>query len=709
MRLMADSKEAMATATEMATQIGKDTTLGHARATLNLMTTCLHEAAAAKTQDAPEVPPLKTQIRRVGPIVAAKQEVHDSTVAPVNGKMTVEHLRGPVTQRMLTARRRAEDIEAWGGPEARALEARLLYVEEMAAAKIACREGMKHRVDPMMTSSELRAVVNKEHAPRLRRAEKAGVADSPEHANLLERMKWATGMANSKDEMRRVMAAVVDANTDLAVARAASMNLSQAIQNARRVRLECTPQFERCEKRCGEVNYIYSLKHAVHVAAQGGDPRMSIADLRGRVTLEMKAARSAAMQGGAYGGDVERELENRLVVVRNMANGKAMAQANLAARISAGCSIDQLDGERSRLSRVRYEVESMHAAGSQEHEALCSFIGEIGRWIDIKRNAQETLGNAKSALDLPIRGQVAFLAHHTISGGCTRGNVVRVIDAYNVVVHPVNWWGNEKEEQEFTGRDAEGNEQYRSVSIEETVPLRLCMQGSIEKVKKLRTKVASAIARCEGIGAKGEVSELRYVSQTLDQGRSGPLRAPRGGFENAAWNIFQSGNSREVRAYEEQAAAAAEIDRKAEQMARQRTEAEADRRRQEAADAKSRKRAAEAESRAADTERKKEEYREKKAQEAAAAAGVAGAATAGGAGGSAVWGAVKAAGHINTAVELANGTHWAQAVGGFVGEQILEQAAIGAAGTAIAGAGGAAAGGGAAACLPFLTPPCSIQ
>ena len=107
-RLMADSKEAMATATEMATQIGKNTTLGHARATLNLMTTCLHEAAAAKTQDAPEVPPLKTQIARVGPIVIAKQEVHDSTVAPVNGKMTVEHLRGPVTQRMLTAKKKAE-------------------------------------------------------------------------------------------------------------------------------------------------------------------------------------------------------------------------------------------------------------------------------------------------------------------------------------------------------------------------------------------------------------------------------------------------------------------------------------------------------------------------------------------------------------------------------------------------------------------------
>jgi len=612
----------MATATEMGTQIGKDTTLGHARATLDLMTKCLDEAAAAKTQDAPEVPPLKTQISRVGPIVAAKQEVHNSTVAPVNGKMTVEHLRGPVTRRMLTAKRRAEDIEAWGGPEAKALERRLLYVEEMAAAKIACLEGTRPRVDQTMTSKELRAVVNKEHVPRLRRAERAGVADSPEYAKLNVLTKWATGMANSKEEMRRVMAAVVDANTDLAPARAAWMNLSQAVQNARRVYLECTPQFDECEKRCGEVQYIYSLKHDVHVAAQGGDPRMSIADLRGHVTLAMKATRSAAMQGGAYGGDVARELEWRLVVVRDMANGKARAQNALAVRITAGCSIEQLDGERRNLSRIQYEVESMHAAGSQEHEALCSFIGEIGRWIGIKREAQATLGNAKGRLEADItqniffNNQVAFLAHHTISGGCTRGNVIRVVDAYNVIVHPKDWWGNVKKEQEFTGHDAEGNEHYKSVPIEETVPLRLCMRGSIEDVQALRTAVASAIARCEGIGAKGELSELRDVSHTLEHGRSGPLRATRGGFENAAWNIFSSGNSSDVRAYEESATAAAELDRKADQMARQRTEAEEDRRRQEAADAKSRKRAAEAESRAADTERLKAEYQVKKAQEA---------------------------------------------------------------------------------------------
>ena len=68
-RLMADSKEAMAAATAQGTQVGDKTGLGPARATLDLMTKCLDEAAV-QTQDAPEVPPLKTQIARVGPIVA---------------------------------------------------------------------------------------------------------------------------------------------------------------------------------------------------------------------------------------------------------------------------------------------------------------------------------------------------------------------------------------------------------------------------------------------------------------------------------------------------------------------------------------------------------------------------------------------------------------------------------------------------------------
>ena len=518
MRLMADSKEAMATATEMATQIGKDTTLGHARATLNLMTTCLHEAAAAKTQDAPEVPPLKTQIRRVGPIVAAKQEVHDSTVAPVNGKMTVEHLRGPVTQRMLTARRRAEDIEAWGGPEARALEARLLYVEEMAAAKIACREGMKHKVDPMMTSLGLRAVVQTEHMPRLSRGKKAGVADSPEYADLSKRMKWATGMANSKDEMDLVMAAVCDADTDLADVQRALKNLNIAVKNAKGVRLEATPQFGKCKARRDEVEGIYHLKHAVHVAAQGGDPQDSIAHLRGRVKAEMETARNAAVQGGAYGGDVKRELEYRLALVHNMANGKELAHNALQSSqsgVSANYSIEVLDGERSKLSAFGNEVESMHAAGSPEHEKLCDFVEEIGRWIEIKREAQETLEKAKSALKADLSGQVAFLAGKKIER-CTRGNVVGQVKAKRwldgqVMVHPVNYFGNEKKEQKSDGSE---------VPMERKVPRKICIKGSIEDVNDLRRDTKSAITACERIGAKGETDALNDVLHTLDDGRS---------------------------------------------------------------------------------------------------------------------------------------------------------------------------------------------
>ena len=85
-------------------------------------------------------------------------------------------------------------IKAWGGPEAGALERQLRYVEEMAAAKIACREGMRPRVEPMMTRGDLRAVANTEHAPRLRRAERAGVADSPEYHSLCGISSMARGL-----------------------------------------------------------------------------------------------------------------------------------------------------------------------------------------------------------------------------------------------------------------------------------------------------------------------------------------------------------------------------------------------------------------------------------------------------------------------------------------------------------------------------------
>ena len=408
-------------------------------------------------------------------------------------------------------------IKAWGGPEAKALEQRLLYVEEMAAAKIACREGMKPRVDPMMTSGELRAVVKKEHMPRLSRGKKAGVADSPEYADLSKRMKWATGMANSKDEMDLVMAAVCDADTDLADVQRALKNLNIAVKNAKGVRLEATPQFGKCKARRDEVEGIYRLKHAVHVAAQGGDPQDSIAHLRGRVKAEMETARNAAVQGGAYGGDVKRELEYRLALVHNMANGKELAHNALQSSqsgVSANYSIEVLDGERSKLSAFGDEVEGMHAAGSPEHEALCDFVEEIGRWIEIKREAQATLEKAKSALEADIRGQqVAFLAGKKIEG-CTRGDVVRA-GRSEVVVHPKEYFGKTMKE-----RKSDGSE----VPIERKVPRKFCIKGRIEDVNDLRKETKSAITACDRIDAKGETAALNDVLNTLDHGRGKKVR-----------------------------------------------------------------------------------------------------------------------------------------------------------------------------------------
>ena len=232
----------------------------------------------------------------------------------------------------------------------------------------------------------------------------------------------------------------------------------------------------------------------------------------------METARNAARQGGAYGGDVKRELEYRLALVHNMANGKELAHNALQSSqsgVSANYSIEVLDGERSKLSAFGDEVEGMHAAGSPEHEALCDFVEEIGRWIEIKREAQETLEKAKSALKADLSGQVAFLAGKKIEG-CTRGNVVGQVKAKRwldgqVMVHPVDWWGNEKKEQKSDGSE---------VPMERKVPRKICIKGSIEEVNDLRRDTKSAITACERIGAKGETEALNDVLHTLDDGRS---------------------------------------------------------------------------------------------------------------------------------------------------------------------------------------------
>ena len=232
----------------------------------------------------------------------------------------------------------------------------------------------------------------------------------------------------------------------------------------------------------------------------------------------METARNAAKQGGAYGGDVKRELEHRLDLVLKMANGKELAQKELESSqswVSANYSIKKLADERSKLSKFGDKVKSMHAAGSQEHEKLCKFIDDIEEWIDIKREAQATVKKAKSALKADLSGQVAFLAGKKIEG-CTRGNVVGQVKAKRwldgqVMVHPVDYWGNEKKEQKSDGSE---------VPMERKVPRKICIKGSIEDVNDLRRDTKSAITACERIGAKGETEALNDVLHTLDDGRS---------------------------------------------------------------------------------------------------------------------------------------------------------------------------------------------
>mmetsp|Transcript_17168 Transcript_17168/g.31148 ORF Transcript_17168/g.31148 Transcript_17168/m.31148 type:complete len:109 (-) Transcript_17168:405-731(-) len=108
--------------------------------------------------------------------------------------MTVGQLRGAVTQRIVNARKAAEYMDMLNSAEAAAVEKRLRDVEEMAAAKVACDRAMAANVAPNMTSDELRAVVQTEHDPAIRRAQNANVSDSLEYANLKERKAWALSM-----------------------------------------------------------------------------------------------------------------------------------------------------------------------------------------------------------------------------------------------------------------------------------------------------------------------------------------------------------------------------------------------------------------------------------------------------------------------------------------------------------------------------------
>ena len=238
-----------------------------------------------------------------------------------------------------------------------------------------------------------------EHAPASERAEKAGVADSPEYASLLERMKWATGMAIART---RWIASWPPCATPIRTS--PTRNSLDESQPGGGDGNTCppgsTPQFGRCEARRDEVKDIYRLKHAVHVAAQGGRSTHEHCRLARSRDLEMEAARSAAMQGGAYGGDVERELENRLVVVLD--NGQRQGTGTKRPR---GPEV-WADAARSKQARRRAkQVVSdqrrgrEHACGGLSRARGALFIHRRDRAMD-RRQARGAshLGRAKSAL-----------------------------------------------------------------------------------------------------------------------------------------------------------------------------------------------------------------------------------------------------------------------------------------------------------------------
>ena len=87
-----------------------------------------------------------------------------------------------------------------------------------------------------------------------------------------------------------------------------------------------------------------------------------------------------------------------------------------------------------------------------------------------------------------------------------------ILDGH-VMVHPVDYWGNEKKEQKSDGSE---------VSMKRKVSRRICIGGaldSIEEVNRMRKETKSAITACKRIGAKGEEAALNDVKNELETGR----------------------------------------------------------------------------------------------------------------------------------------------------------------------------------------------
>ena len=535
-RAMADAKQSLISATAQGKQAGRNSQLQSAKSALASMKKACTQANAAQAHDAPEVAPCKEQIQRVTILVNAKQEVHDATTASVSGRMSVDHLRGPVTSRMLKARESSQTLDALSDAEARKVDTQLAKVEEMAQAKVACHDYMneqKNKVGPMMTSEKLRAVANNEHKPLLERASRAGVADSPEYQRLKSEQDGALRMASSKDELvaARIAAVSVGAQTSLLQTRKVCERLAAAIKEAKACGTHVSNVFEPCVEKHDEVLPILQLKQMVFDAAQEGHPRMSVAQLQGEVTTNMEHAREAARDGNAYGGDVQQELEKRLRVIAEMANAKQKVASTMSVTVSEQVSVEALQNERKRMQELEREVAHL-ASGSPEVQALATFIDELEKAAEAKKHAQGALEKAQKLLETePKQGcTVSFIGEEV--EGCKRGNVKRLgFGSYDIT--PVSRRGNEKTEKVPCGTDEEGRPQYKTEPKLVQVRAEICVVAKPEDLKAQQQEVDRAIERLQklqhlqelakgcklpGRGKANEMSELEEMKKHLENG-----------------------------------------------------------------------------------------------------------------------------------------------------------------------------------------------
>ena len=402
-----------------------------------------------------------------------------------------------------------------------------------------------------MKSDELRAVSAREHQPRLNRAKKAHVADSPEYAALLARQTSTLAMASSKEEMAAATKVQVGAQTSLGATQKVVQRLEAAQQEAKRAGTESAPEFAPCAKRLEFIRPIQRLKLECHTAAQGGSPAMEIDELRGKVVDRMERARVAAQKGGAYGGDVARALERRLILVEQMASGKMMAKHALLAIVSARVSVPQLKSEAEALATTKAKCLQLSAEGSSEVTALASLIDELHKAAEAKRSAQDVIAAAQQLLEARLSkgAKVAFVGQKV--SDCRRGKILNEGDP--LVVQPINWWGTALTTKQPDGTSAEGKELFKEVPLEVKVGASVCivttpegLDAQLKQLEQALQSVTSIVAKGKLAGGGGmhEADELRELQTKYARGcepssRVSKAGAKRSQTETRAWEQFQ--------------------------------------------------------------------------------------------------------------------------------------------------------------------------